>query len=79
LERAGGGGLTKEAAATLIEKTLHDVFGPLEGEEDGERGRAARAILQEVHFLRYAPQLGDYSETIRDLAARAREVVRRWA
>jgi hypothetical protein len=79
LERAGGGGLTKEAAATLIEKTLHDVFGPLEGEEDGERGRAAREILQEVHFVRYAPQLGDYSETIRDLAARAREVVRRWA
>jgi hypothetical protein len=79
LERAGGSGLTKEAAATLIEKTLHDVFGPLEGEEEGERGRAARAILEEVHFVRYAPQLGDYSETIRDLAARAREVVRRWA
>ncbi|HXB56690.1 MAG TPA: BatD family protein [Vicinamibacteria bacterium] len=79
LERAGAGGLTKEAAATLIEKTLHDVFGPLEGGEDGERVRAARVILQEVEFVRYAPQLGDYTETIRDLAARAREVVRRWA
>jgi hypothetical protein len=79
LERAGAGGLTKEAAATLIEKTLHDVFGSLEGEEDGERVRAARALLEEVEFVRYAPQLGDYTETIRDLAARAREVVRRWA
>ncbi len=79
MERAGAGGLSKEAAATLIEKTLHEVFGLLEGEEEGERGRAARAILQEVEFVRYAPQLGDYTETIRDLAARAREVVQRWA
>jgi hypothetical protein len=39
----------------------------------------AQKILEEVHFVRYAPQLGDYGETIRELAARAREVVRRWA
>jgi len=82
LERAGRGGLSKEAAAALVEKAIHEAFGPIDEDgvpaEDG-RERAARQILQEVHFIRYAPQLGDYSEKIRDLAARAREVVRRWA
>ena len=38
-----------------------------------------RALLDEVHFVRYAPQLGDYSEKIQALAARAAEAVRRWA
>ena len=81
LERGGRDGVSKEAAAALIEKTLHDVFGPLENgrRADGERERAARAVLQEVRFLRYAPQLGDYSEKIREVASRASEVVRRWA
>jgi hypothetical protein len=46
---------------------------------DGDRERAARTLLQEIQFIRYAPQLGDYSEKIRDVAARAADVVRRWA
>jgi hypothetical protein len=81
LNRAGRDGLSKEASATLIEKALHDVFGPVdEGEApEGEGGRAARAMLQDVQFLRYAPQLGDYSEKIRDIAERAKEIVRKWA
>jgi len=29
--------------------------------------------------VRYAPQLGDYSEKLRELAARAGDVLRRWA
>ena len=81
LEQAGHGGLSKEAAAALIEKTIHELFGPIDenGGPGDERERAARRILEEVHFIRYAPQLGDYSEKIRDLATRAREAVRRWA
>jgi hypothetical protein len=70
----------KETAAARIEKALHDAFGPLEnGDAPSEGERAARAVLDEVSFLRYAPQLGDYSEKIREVAARASEVVRRWA
>jgi hypothetical protein len=82
LERAGRAGLSKESAAALVEKAIHEAFGAIEDdgvppEDEGER--AARQILQEVNFIRYAPQLGDYSEKIHDLAARARELVRRWA
>jgi hypothetical protein len=81
LARAEHDGLSKEAAMALIERTLHEVFGPLEeatGPET-ERERAARRVLQDVHFIRYAPQLGDYSEKIREVARRAEEVVRRYA
>jgi len=35
--------------------------------------------LADVQAVRYAPQLGDYSERLRELAARAGEVVRKWA
>jgi hypothetical protein len=77
LERIGRHGMTKEAAAGLIEKTIHGVFGSLDGVED-ERARAVRKLLDEVHSVRYAPQLGDYSEKLRELAGRAGEVVRRW-
>lgn len=81
LRRATRAELSKEAAAAAIEKALHDVFGPLEeaGEPADERERAARELLQEVRFIRYAPQLGDYGDKIREVAARAAEVVRRWA
>ncbi len=82
LARAGRARTSKEASAALIEKTLHDLFGPLGTEASapaGERERAALEVLREVEFLRYAPQLGDYSEKIREVAARASEVVRRWA
>jgi hypothetical protein len=68
--------------ASLIEKTLHDVFGPVEdgrGPAASERDKDLRQVLDAVHFVRYAPQLGDYSEQVRALAARAAEVVRRWA
>lgn len=82
LERVARGGLTKEAAAALVERTLHDVFGPLEdgtGPAPSEKEKELRRVLDAVHFVRYAPQLGDYSEKVRELAARAAEVVRRWA
>jgi hypothetical protein len=82
LERARRGGLGKEEAAALIERTLHGVFGPVAengGPPDGEREKAIRDVLQQVQFIRYAPQLGDYSEAIRDVAARAADVVRKWA
>jgi hypothetical protein len=81
LARAGRSGLTKEAAAALIEKAIHEVFGPVDegGTPESERDQAAFAILQEVQFIRYAPQLGDYSEKIQQAAARAAEVIRRWA
>jgi hypothetical protein len=78
LQRVGKDGMSKEAAATLIEKTLHDVFGEMDG-DGSERGRAVSRLREDVHFVRYAPQLGDYSEKLRELAARASEVVSRWA
>ena len=78
LKRVGQGGMSKEAAAGLIEKSIHRVFGSLDGDES-ERGRAVRALLEEVHAVRYAPQLGDYSERLRELASSAGDVVRRWA
>jgi len=78
LERIGRDGMTKEKAAGLIERTIHGVFGSLDDAED-ERGRAVRQLLEDVQLVRYAPQLGDYSERLRELAARAGEVVRKWA
>jgi oxygen tolerance protein BatD len=81
LSRVGGDSVSKEAAAALIEETLHDVFGPIDDTgpvPGGEKERAAREVLQEVRFLRYAPQLGDYSEKIREVADHASDVVRRW-
>lgn len=82
IERIGRDGMGKEAAAAALERALHDVFGPLDngaGAPPGERERAARAVLEDVRFLRYAPQLGDYSDKIREVAARAADVVRKWA
>jgi hypothetical protein len=70
--------MSKEAAAGLIERALHDLFGPVDG-DDSARGREVRQLLDEVHRVRYAPQLGDYSEKLRELAAKAGAVVRRWA
>jgi hypothetical protein len=82
LERVGRDKMSKEASVAAIERALHDVFGSLDedgGGPPGAREREARAVLQEVHFIRYAPQLGDYSDQIRHVAQRAAEVVRRWA
>jgi oxygen tolerance protein BatD len=82
LERVRRGRLGKEEASALIERTLHGVFGPAVengGTSAGDRDQAIRDVLQQVQFIRYAPQLGDYSEAIRDVAARAEEVVRKWA
>ena len=72
--------LSKEQAAALVEKA------PARGVRRARRARTTasargrvRALLDDVRFVRYAPQLGDYSDKIRDLAARAAETVRRWA
>jgi len=79
LERAGAESMSKEQAAGLVEKALHEAFGEIADDDDGERARAVRALADEAGFVRYAPQLGDYSEKVRDLVARAVEAVRRWA
>ncbi len=79
LERAGQNGLSKEQAAALIEKALVEAFGEVAEQDESERSQAVRAILDEVHFVRYAPQLGDYSDKIQALAARGVQAVRRWA
>jgi hypothetical protein len=82
LERVGRDGMSKEASVSLIEKALHEVFGSLDEDSvtaEDDRERAARKVLQEVYFIRYAPQLGDYSDQIREVARRAAEVVRKWA
>jgi hypothetical protein len=82
LDRVRRGRLGKEEAAALIERTLQGVFGAVAengGPPGGEREEAIRDVLRQVQFIRYAPQLGDYSEAIRDVAARAADVVRKWA
>ena len=76
--RAGKAGVTKEQAAALLEKGLHEAFGEI-ADDGSEKTREIQALLSEVHFVRYAPQLGDYSETLGDLARRAADAVRRWA
>jgi hypothetical protein len=79
LERVGNDAMSKEQAAILVEKALHEAFGEIEDTDQGESAQTVRALLDEVHFVRYAPQLGDYSEKIQALAARAADTVRRWA
>ena len=79
LERAERGGVSKEQAAVLIDRALHEAFGEVADDDDSDRARAVRGLLSDVHFVRYAPQLGDYSENLRSLVTRARGVVKRWA
>lgn len=79
LARVGREPMSKEQAAALVEKALHEAFGEVTDGDDGERARAVRALLDDARFVRYAPQLGDYSDKVKDLAARATEAVRRWA
>lgn len=79
LDRAGRPGLAKEQAALLVERALLEAFGEMGDDDPSERARAVRDLLSEVHFVRYAPQLGDYSESLRDLVSRAAATVKRWA
>ncbi len=79
LARAGRETMSKEQAATLVEKALDEAFGSIPDADESERSRVVRALLDDVRFVRYAPQLGDYSDKVKDLAARAAEAVRRWA
>jgi BatD DUF11 like domain len=77
LERAKEAGMAKEEAAALIEQALHEAFAGKSA--DGERERVVAGLIEEVHHVRYAPQLGEYSEKLGDLAQRARAAVDRWA
>lgn len=81
LRRARGGGISKESAAATIERTLVEVFGDLEREDEGmgELARQARAVVREARLVRYAPQLGEYGEKLDELVRRAQELVRRSA
>jgi hypothetical protein len=79
LERAAREAMSKEQAAALVEKALDEAFGAIPDAEEGERARVVRALLDEVRFVRYAPQLGDYSDKVKELAARAADAVRRFA
>jgi hypothetical protein len=79
LDRASRESMSKEQAASLVEKALDEAFGAIPDADDSERARSVRALLDDVRFVRYAPQLGDYSDKVKDLAARAAEAVRRWA
>ena len=79
LARVGTEAMSKEQAASLVEKAIHEAFGEVADGDDDERARTVRALLDDVRFVRYAPQLGDYSDKVKDLAARATDAVRRWA
>ena len=58
LERAGRDAMSKEQAASLVEKALDEAFGRVPDADESERARVVRALLDDVHFVRYAPQLG---------------------
>ena len=62
-----------------MSKALHEAFGEIPEDDDSELARAVRALLDDVRFVRYAPQLGEYRDKAHDLAARAADAVRRWA
>lgn len=82
LRQAARGRLSKEAAAILIEQVIQDLFGVIEerpAEGDTQRDRELKEILREARFVRYAPQLGEYSDTLRDIVKRAEAAVKRWA
>ncbi|HET7294683.1 MAG TPA: BatD family protein [Vicinamibacteria bacterium] len=79
LARVGAQAMTKEQAAALVEKALHEAFGDVSDGDSSERARTLRALIDDVRYVRYAPQLGDYTDKLKDLAARADEAVRRWA
>jgi hypothetical protein len=79
LERAGREPMSKEQAASLVEKALHEAFGDIPEDEDGDAARTVRALLDDVRFVRYAPQLGEYGDKVHDLAERSADAVRRWA
>ncbi|MCU0292126.1 MAG: BatD family protein [Thermoanaerobaculaceae bacterium] len=82
LRRVARGDLSKEAAAVLVEQCLLELFGPLDerpADGDGEREQELKAILQDARFVRYAPQLGDYSDKLREVVDRAAGAIRRWA
>jgi hypothetical protein len=79
LERAGKEAASKEQAAAFVERALVEAFGDLDDGDETARTRAVRTLLDEVHFVRYAPQLGHYDDKIRDLVDRAAETVRKWA
>lgn len=79
LRRARQAGLSKEAAAALIERALVEVFGDLDrlDPDAPESRRLAWEVVREARFVRYAPQLGEYGEKLEDLARRAEALVRR--
>jgi hypothetical protein len=82
IAKARRSGTSKEGAAMAIERALTDLFGELDerpSDTDGERERELKGILRDVRFLRFAPQLGDYSEKVSEVAGRAAAAVRRWA
>jgi hypothetical protein len=82
IAKARRSGTTKEGAAMAIERALAGLFGELDerpADTDGERERELKGILRDLRFLRFAPQLGDYSEKVAEVAARATAAVRRWA
>jgi hypothetical protein len=79
LERAGREPMSKEQAASLVERALHEAFGDIPEDEDGDAARTVRALLDDVRFVRYAPQLGEYGDKVHDLAERSADAVRRWA
>jgi hypothetical protein len=79
LERAGTEAMSKERAASLVEKALHEAFGEVPDDDESDPARAVRALLDDARFVRYAPQLGEYGDKVKDLAGRAAETVRRWA
>ena len=79
LERAGREPMSKEQAASLVEKALHEAFGevPEDDESDGRArcGPSSKTCASSAT----RPSSGEYEDRVKDLAARAAAVVRRWA
>lgn len=67
--------VTKERAALAFEAAIQSVFGDPRSWPENDQGDTLRTLIEEIQFLRAAPQLGSYDEKIRDIADRTRAVI----
>jgi hypothetical protein len=66
---------TKERAASRIAEALETAFGARRTWPSDDRGDLLRTLADDLEFLRFAPQLGNYDEKLREVRDRAMALV----
>ena len=66
---------SKERAASRITEALETAFGSRREWPNDDRGDLLRTIADDLEFLRFAPQLGNYDEKLREVRDRATAIV----